>query len=91
MKQFFPESIANSEAQPSREEKFMQSLAFLWFELRMTQQYLREKTFRPAQVPADAANLSAAIGTPGTRSDKGIRNRKKQNRLPWIILRQGAG
>jgi len=69
----------------------MQSLAFLWFELRMTQQYLSEKTFRPAQVPADAANLNAAIGTPGTRSNKGIRNRKRQNRLPWIILRQGAG
>jgi hypothetical protein len=55
----------------------MQSLAFLWFELRMTQQYLREKTFPAAQVPADAANLHAAIGTPGTRSDKGIMNRKK--------------
>jgi len=55
----------------------MQSLAFLWFELRMTQQYLRERAFPAARVPADAGNLNAAIGTPGTRSDKGTMNRKK--------------
>jgi hypothetical protein len=40
----------------------MQSLAFLWFQIQMTQQYLHEKTFGPAQVPANAANLNAPIG-----------------------------
>ena len=40
----------------------MQSFAFLWFEMQMTQQYLREKTFGPALSPADAANLNTPIG-----------------------------
>ena len=31
----------------------MQPLAFLWFEMQMTQQYLRERTFGPAQHSAD--------------------------------------
>ena len=35
----------------------MQSLAFLWFQLRMAQQYLHEKTFGPAQSPANSADL----------------------------------
>jgi hypothetical protein len=40
----------------------MQSLAFLWFELQMTQQYLRDKTFGPGQSPANSANLNTPIG-----------------------------
>jgi RND family efflux transporter MFP subunit len=40
----------------------MQSLAFLWFELQMTQQYLREKTFGPAQSPTNSPNLNSPIG-----------------------------
>jgi hypothetical protein len=40
----------------------MQSLAFLWFELQMTQQYLRERTFGPAESPANSANLNTPIG-----------------------------
>jgi hypothetical protein len=40
----------------------MQSLAFLWFQLQMTQQYLHEKTFGPAQPPANSANLNTPIG-----------------------------
>ena len=40
----------------------MQSLAFLWFQLQMTQQYLNEKTFRPAQSPANPANLNSPTG-----------------------------
>ena len=40
----------------------MQSLAFLWFELQMTQQYLREKTFGPAESPANSTNLNTPIG-----------------------------
>jgi hypothetical protein len=40
----------------------MQSLAFLWFEMQMTQQYLREKTFGPAESPANSANLNTPIG-----------------------------
>jgi hypothetical protein len=39
----------------------MQPLAFLWFEMQMTQQYLREKTFGPAPSPANSANLNTAI------------------------------
>jgi len=35
----------------------MQSLAFFWFELQLTKQYLSEKTFSAAQVPAKATNL----------------------------------
>jgi hypothetical protein len=42
--------------------EFMQSLAFLWFQLQMTQQYLHEKTFGPAQAPANSANLNTPIG-----------------------------
>jgi hypothetical protein len=41
----------------------MQSLAFLWFEMQMTQQYLREKTFAPAPSPDNSANLNTPIGT----------------------------
>ena len=40
----------------------MQSLAFLWFQLQMTQQYLHEKTFGPVQPPANSANLNTPIG-----------------------------
>jgi hypothetical protein len=40
----------------------MQSLAFLWFEMQMTQQYLREETFGPAQSPDNSANLNTPIG-----------------------------
>ena len=40
----------------------MQSLAFLWFEMQMTQQYLRDKTFGPAESPANSANLNTPIG-----------------------------
>jgi membrane fusion protein, multidrug efflux system len=40
----------------------MQSLVFLWFQLQMTQQYLRERTFGPAESPANSANLNTPIG-----------------------------
>jgi hypothetical protein len=40
----------------------MQSLAFLWFELQMTQQYLRDKTFGPGQSQANSENLNTPIG-----------------------------
>jgi hypothetical protein len=40
----------------------MQSLVFLWFQLQMTQRYLRERTFGPAQSPANSANLNTPIG-----------------------------
>ena len=39
----------------------MQSLAFLWFQLQIAQQYLREKTFALAQLQANAANLNTPI------------------------------
>jgi hypothetical protein len=39
----------------------MQSLAFLWFEMQMTQQYLRDKTFGPAESSANSANLNTPI------------------------------
>jgi hypothetical protein len=40
----------------------MQSLAFLWFEMQMAQQYLRDKTFGPAQSSDNSANLNRPIG-----------------------------
>jgi hypothetical protein len=40
----------------------MPSLAYLWFQLQMTRQYLREEASPPAQVPADAANWNEPIG-----------------------------
>jgi hypothetical protein len=39
----------------------MQSLTFLWYEMQMTQQYLRERTFGPAESPANSANLNTPI------------------------------
>src|SRR5260221_11434645 len=53
----------------------MQSLAFLWFQLQMTQQYLREKTFRPAESPANSANLNTPIGAGTLASFKGKRSK----------------
>jgi hypothetical protein len=41
----------------------MQSLAFLWSDMQMTQQYLREKTFGPAPPSANSANLNRPIDT----------------------------
>jgi hypothetical protein len=58
----------------------MQPLAFLWFEMQMTQQYLREKTFGPAPSPANSANLNTAIG-----ASRGIGNAIIQE-----VLRRGA-
>jgi hypothetical protein len=40
----------------------MQSLDFLWFEMQMTHQYLRAKTFGPALSPDNSANLNTPIG-----------------------------
>ena len=39
----------------------MQSLVFLWFEMQMTQQYLRGKTFGAAPSSANPANLNPPI------------------------------
>ena len=39
----------------------MQSLAFLWYEMQMTQQYLRDKTFGPAQSPDNSGTLHTPI------------------------------
>ena len=40
----------------------MQSLAFLWFQVQMTQQYLSEEISPPAEVRAHSANLDASTG-----------------------------
>jgi RND family efflux transporter MFP subunit len=40
----------------------MQSFTFLWFEMQMTQQYLRDKTFGQAESPANSANSNMPIG-----------------------------
>jgi hypothetical protein len=37
----------------------MQSLAFLWGQLQIAQQYLREEICPPEQVPGNAANLDS--------------------------------
>jgi hypothetical protein len=39
----------------------MQSLAFLWFDLQRTQQYLREKTFGPGPSSANSSNLNRSF------------------------------
>jgi RND family efflux transporter MFP subunit len=62
----------------------MQSLAFLWFQLQMTQQYLREKTFGPAESPANSANLNTPIGTGTLRRASAKRKRSK------VLLRIAA-
>jgi RND family efflux transporter MFP subunit len=62
----------------------MQSLAFLWFELQMTQQYLREKTFGPAESPANSANLNTPIGAGTLRRASVKRKRSK------VLLRIAA-
>jgi hypothetical protein len=63
----------------------MQSLALLWFQLQMTQPYLREKTFPAAQVPGNPPNLDTPIGIgtlqrvsvkQGPRIESAKRNRK---------------
>ena len=56
----------------------MQSLAFLWFQLQMTKQYLREKTFGPALSPANSANLDKPIGA-------GTPLRKSIKQVPTIV------
>lgn len=48
----------------------MPSLAFLWFQLQMTQRYLHEKTFGPAQSSANSANFNTPIGR--CNSDKAL-------------------
>ena len=40
----------------------MQSLIFLWIQLRMTQQYLREEIFDPVQSPANPADPNKPTG-----------------------------
>jgi hypothetical protein len=55
----------------------MQSLAFLWFEMQMTQQYLRDKTFGPAESPANSANLNTPI-------DAGTLRRASVEQVPRI-------
>jgi hypothetical protein len=40
----------------------MQSLAFIWFDLQMTQRYLSDITFGSAQPRANSANLNTPIG-----------------------------
>ena len=49
----FPEPMAKSGAQQTGKEKCMQTIAFLWFELKAAQQCLRE-TFAESQAPAKA-------------------------------------
>ena len=57
----------------------MQPFAFLWFEMQMTQQYLREKTFGPAPSSTNSANLNTAIGAGGIG-----------NAIVQEVLRRGA-
>jgi hypothetical protein len=40
----------------------MQSLIFLWIQLRMTQQYLREEFFDPLESPANSADPNKPTG-----------------------------
>jgi ATP:dephospho-CoA triphosphoribosyl transferase len=76
----------------------MQPLAFLWFDMQMTQRYLREKTFAPALSPANSANLRAPIGASrGTgngivqkllgRGASVVRAVRKPNRLSTSLVK----
>jgi hypothetical protein len=60
----------------------MQSLAFLWFELQMTQQYLREITFGPAQSLANStdSNTPSGAGTVRRTSVKQVPRTTSANR-----------
>jgi len=57
----------------------MQSLAFLWFDMQMTQRYLSEKTFASAPSPGNSANLNGPTGV-----SRGI-----GNSIVHKLLRQG--
>ena len=58
----------------------MESLALLWFDMQMTQQHLRKKTFGPAPLSANSVNLN----TP-TDASRGIGNAIVQE-----LLRRGT-
>ena len=53
----------------------MQSLAFLWSDMQMTQQYLLEQTFKPASSSANSVNLKRPI-------DVGMLRRESVNQAP---------
>jgi hypothetical protein len=55
----------------------MQSLTFLWLEMQMTQQYLRERTFGPAESPANSPSLNTPI-------DAGTLRRASVEQVPRI-------
>jgi hypothetical protein len=59
----------------------MQSLAFLWFDMQMTQRHLREKTFGPVLSPDNSADLNTPIGP----------SRRTGNTIARKLLRGGAG
>jgi hypothetical protein len=56
----FPEPMAREGTNRPGKGKFMQTLAFLWFELDVTQQRLRA-TFADSQVPVEARNSNSPI------------------------------
>jgi RND family efflux transporter MFP subunit len=62
----------------------MQSLAFLWFQLQMTKQYLDEKTFGPAPSPANSANLNTPI-VAGTLRRASVKRKRSK-----VLLRIAA-
>jgi hypothetical protein len=64
----------------------MQSLALLWFQLQMTQQYLHEKTLRPAQSPANSANLNTPIAISTLASVKRTRTKLLLRAAASIVL-----
>jgi hypothetical protein len=76
----------------------MQSLAFFWFQLQMTQQYLAEKSFGPAQSPAswavtrgNAVNANAELRNDGLLSkwrDLTTEPGWKYEELPPFLLSQ---
>jgi hypothetical protein len=53
----------------------MQSLAFLWSDMQMTQQYLREQTFGPIPSSANSTNVNRSI-------DVGMLRRESVNQAP---------
>ena len=55
----------------------MQSLIFLWFQLRMTQQYLRDITSGPAPSSASSADVNAPISAATFRRESVKRRRSK--------------
>jgi hypothetical protein len=68
----------------------MQSLAFLWSDMQMTQQYLREQTFGPAPSSTNSANLKRPIDV-GMLRRESVEFNQEDEQLPEDASTQEQG